>query len=187
MTSEEQRKRRAEINKRYRLKNKEKIAEIGKTYYTKNKETILEKAMIYRSENKERRSAVQKKYNDNNKGKIKKIDRDYRAKNSDKIKQKQKEYRSTEYAKENKRIDCRRRRALKKTTADGTITKESLDTLLHSQDNKCYHCGCELDNTKHLDHFIPISKGGVHSINNVVWSCPSCNLKKSATVPLTLF
>ena len=48
----------------------------------------------------------------------------------------------------------------------------------------CYYCNCELDEKKHLDHYIPLSKGGTHSIDNVVWSCASCNLKKGAKVPL---
>lgn len=41
----------------------------------------------------------------------------------------------------------------------------------------------ELRSSKvHLDHIYPISKGGIHSITNVVWSCASCNLRKSDSV-----
>ena len=177
----------SEINKRYYLKNKEKIAKAGKGYYEENSAMIAEKAKLYRENNAEKRRGVQKKYRNKNKEKIKIINSNYRIENEEEIKRKEKEYRNTEYGKECKRIDCRKRRALRRTTADNTITKESLDTLLQSQNNKCYHCGCELGGDKHLDHYHPISKGGTHSINNVVWSCPACNLSKSATVPLTLF
>lgn len=63
---------------------------------------------------------------------------------------------------------------------DNTITSKTLDYLRIVQDNKCYYCGEQLlfDSTTHLDHYIPISKGGMHSITNVVWSCSTCNLQK---------
>lgn len=34
----------------------------------------------------------------------------------------------------------------------------------------------------HMDHIIPISKGGVHSYYNVQTLCPPCNLSKGARV-----
>ncbi len=79
----------------------------------------------------------------------------------------------------------RRRRALLRKQDDGTITMEYLSKLLTIQNNKCYYCSIELDDSKHLDHYVPIAKGGLHSISNVVWSCPSCNFKKHATLPDT--
>jgi len=36
----------------------------------------------------------------------------------------------------------------------------------------------------HLDHVIPISKGGTHTWNNVQTGCAPCNLTKSASVPV---
>lgn len=67
-------------------------------------------------------------------------------------------------------------------TSDGTITSKTLTNLLTVQDFKCAYCNCVLDKTVpfsvHLDHVIPISKGGKHSLDNVVWSCAKCNLLK---------
>ena len=76
---------------------------------------------------------------------------------------------------------------MKRSTSDGTITRLSLIDLRKIQNNKCYYCDNELDfNTKnkvHLDHYIPLSKGGTHSIKNVVWSCSECNRQKNAKMP----
>lgn len=75
------------------------------------------------------------------------------------------------------------RRAQKLTTADNSIKTTALQQLKEQQNHKCYHCKTPLDYTTpkqvHLDHLIPISKGGKHTITNVVWSCAKCNLQKS--------
>lgn len=82
---------------------------------------------------------------------------------------------------------ARQRRACKISSSDGTVTIDALANLLTHQNNNCYYCGSTLDTDKHLDHYIPLSKGGTHSINNVVWSCPKCNLTKNATLPWNSF
>ena len=63
---------------------------------------------------------------------------------------------------------------------DNTITAAALENLKVVQDSKCYYCGVQLlfDSTTHLDHYTPVSKGGIHSITNVVWSCATCNCQK---------
>ena len=42
----------------------------------------------------------------------------------------------------------------------------------------CGICGRDVKGKWHLDHIIPISKGGLHSYNNVQVSHPRCNLQK---------
>lgn len=45
---------------------------------------------------------------------------------------------------------------------------------------RCAYCGCELDkNHYHVDHIIPIAKGGKTNKDNLVASCPDCNICKS--------
>lgn len=43
----------------------------------------------------------------------------------------------------------------------------------------CNYCGQYFENKMHIDHVVPISKGGQHSIDNLVTACRSCNLSKS--------
>ena len=100
--------------------------------------------------------------------------------------QKRKNYMSKPKSKLAKVLSENKRRAIKKSAEDGTVTPNSVKMLLIEQNNKCFHCNKELDNTKHLDHYIPLSKGGPHSINNVVWSCAICNIRKSNTMPTKL-
>ena len=49
----------------------------------------------------------------------------------------------------------------------------------------CYWCNVSLKNTKvHIDHYTPLSKGGEHTISNLVVSCSKCNLEKHSKDPL---
>lgn len=79
-----------------------------------------------------------------------------------------------------------KRRDLIKKADDSTITIDFLEELKIKQDHKCYHCQSvllyDVPYAVHLDHLIPISKGGGHSCSNVVWSCQQCNLRKSNTL-----
>lgn len=48
----------------------------------------------------------------------------------------------------------------------------------------CWMCGCDRDETFHVDHVKPLSKGGWHCLSNLRPACPSCNLSKGAKWPL---
>lgn len=130
--------------------------------------------------------------------------REYRRMNRDKIRERRKEYLAN-YRKENaskievymreyfskpeniirKKLKKARRRALENTMSDGTMTAANLRALLEFQSNRCKQCGCALfqkEGDTHLDHIIPLSAGGAHSIFNVQWLCSACNLVKGASV-----
>lgn len=59
----------------------------------------------------------------------------------------------------------------------------SLDVLncLKRNNFKCFYCGEQIkQKTWHLEHVIPISKGGVNAFNNIASSCNTCNLMKGS-------
>jgi len=48
----------------------------------------------------------------------------------------------------------------------------------------CYYCTRPFPTTLlHIDHVIPLAKGGSHSVGNLCRSCPSCNLSKNCRMP----
>ncbi len=42
----------------------------------------------------------------------------------------------------------------------------------------CWYCGFDLEDDIHIDHIIPKSKGGSHTIENRALSCKRCNMAK---------
>lgn len=75
-------------------------------------------------------------------------------------------------------ISCNKRRT---TIIDWDVTYEDLQKKLISQDFKCAYCGCDLKLIpKHMDHILPIKRGGAHSLQNLHWTCASCNLSKNS-------
>lgn len=48
------------------------------------------------------------------------------------------------------------------------------------QPKVCYICGCSCVSDYHIDHIIPISRGGSHYEGNWGIACRTCNLQKSS-------
>jgi 5-methylcytosine-specific restriction endonuclease McrA len=95
----------------------------------------------------------------------------YRIQNSDKEKT-----RKRNYALENPetiRMAAARRRAKLAGSRSYLIIKKDLRKL---KSNSCFYCGGQ---SAHIDHVIPISKGGQHSIGNLVAACAFCNISKN--------
>jgi 5-methylcytosine-specific restriction endonuclease McrA len=71
------------------------------------------------------------------------------------------------------RLKGHRRRALKLGGGVYSITIEEVKSMMK---RPCFYCGEE---SKHIDHIVPLSRGGRHSIGNLIQACASCNLSKS--------
>ena len=74
-----------------------------------------------------------------------------------------------------------RRRAQKLSAEDGSVDTAYLLCLRKIQDGRCAYCFDALPEVgSHLDHVVPLSRGGLHSARNVVYACQACNLSKGA-------
>jgi 5-methylcytosine-specific restriction endonuclease McrA len=66
------------------------------------------------------------------------------------------------------------------------ILSEYVDplVLLEMDDGVCGICGSDVDPFEfHMDHVVPVSRGGDHSYANMQVAHPSCNKGKGATLP----
>ncbi len=191
--TDEEKARRSAYMKEYRIKNREKLSLQEKEYRKLNKDKYSKFSKEWKKKNKDKISSAGKKYYEENSKDIKAYQKEYNIENKEKVAKRKKEYYKSEKGSMVKINSENKRRHIKKMKSDGTLslryvyplTKE-LQNLLDKQDNKCNNCRCkisrELKNI-HLDHHIPLSKGGSHSIDNVAWLCAECNMKKHDTLP----
>lgn len=86
-------------------------------------------------------------------------------------------YKMTEQERINHRAAVHRQTARKKSQlGPNPPTAKYLKELLSK---KCAYCDKP---SEQIDHIIPISKGGLHDISNVIGACKKCNQKKAAKI-----
>jgi len=147
-------------------------------YILKNKSIVAVKAREYREANKEVLATKAKEYYQANKEVLATKGREYREANKEVLATKKKEYYSTPVGRTKKEASEAKRRVLKVGT---TINNTELDNYLI----ECVYTFCRFKNittgTKHhVDHIIPISKGGAHHWKNMQVLTATENLKKGA-------
>ena len=180
-----------EKTRKYARANPEKISAKSKEYYQKNREKILASVRKYRIENIDRI----REYKDKNRVRINARARQYYWDHHEKIKVRMRQYHKDnaerkrqnykEWAQNNKgriRANVARRRALK-VNAKGTYTHDDIVLIYNCQKGRCWWCQGKLGDEYHIDHRIPLSKGGSNDPSNLVVSCPTCNLSKSNKMP----
>lgn len=74
----------------------------------------------------------------------------------------------------------------RKRVASGTHTAADVIAQLKRQKGRCYYaaCGhCKLGDNYHVEHVVPLIRKGRNAPDNLVISCPTCNLKKHNKLP----
>ena len=185
-------------SQKYRDENPEKSRQVAKNSRERHKEKRNAESAKWWSENK----GYGKKYYAKNSDKLKLVQRDYRKRLPEeklkRLKEKSNlralewrkanpEY-SKSYAKKYREVNKERLRAIRwnykarKKSAIGSHTGDDIIDIVKQQNNLCFWCKTELKNM-HMDHYIPLSKGGSNDKTNLVASCPSCNISKRDKMP----
>lgn len=161
----EHQKETAERAHKYYERNKDKIADYHRQYYLKNKTRINRRNRLWYSANKSRVLDRTRKYYHQNKSLYVQYHRAWAAKNQDKL-------RAAEH-----------RRRARELSAPGTHTKEDVELQYRMQNGRCWWCEKPVEKNYHVDHRIPLARGGDDSPGNLVISCPQCNQSKGAKLP----
>ena len=98
---------------------------------------------------------------------------------SDKGKARLARYAKSDKGKAARKARNHRRRAKMKNNG-GTLTAQQIQELQSTPDKECFWCETECNENYHLDHIVPISKGGRNSLCNIAISCQPCNNKKGS-------
>ena len=105
-----------------------------------------------------------------------KVNRKWRKANPERLKEVRLTWRKANP--EKVRAFRQQRRALK-ANAVGHSTAEQIQARFQYYENRCYYCG-DSKSGLHIEHRIPLSRGGSNWPANLVPACQSCNLSKNA-------
>lgn len=122
-----------------------------------------------------------KRYAIENAARIDEYQRQYRVKHAEKKRAYARAYRLTDKGRMSERGASERRRA-RELNASGTFATSDIEAIRKAQGNRCYICGKTLKKY-HIDHFIPLAKGGTNDPGNLRLACPKCNNHKRAKHP----
>jgi len=158
-------------SKKYYQENKEKVKATHKKWQKENPEKVKAYSKKYREENPEKEKARHKKWQKENPEKVKAYSKKWEKENPEK-------------ARASKRLKDSKRRAQKRNTQVEVITDELLKEYWIKKNidpQRCFYC--EDRPYEHLEHCIPLSRGGTHTKDNLVPACASCNLSKGTKTP----
>lgn len=169
-----------EQDKQYVEKNRDMLVEKWREYNRENRDVINEKYRQYyeanadkiRHRRKEQRKNLPKV---NKKKQSLKMKRYYEA-NKERLREYARCYRKTEHGRLIE-LKAKHRRKARERNLPATFTEKEWERCKQHFDNKCAYCG-RRPKVFHQEHFIPVSKGGGYTKQNIVPSCQECNLKK---------
>lgn len=142
-------------NDEWREKNADKHKAYNEAWKERNKEKEVERQRRWAQENAERHNAKGQRWRKENPERAKQIWEKWRTNNPEKV-----------------RAANNRRRAA------GELDPAIMPSLYENQKGLCAYCDCELGDKYHLDHIVPIVRGGTNERSNLCLACPFCNLSK---------
>lgn len=160
-------------------------------HYQRNKERIKSRVLQWQRSNPEAHRKNNQRYRENNRDHVNARkatarakpartakDREWVNRNRDKVRTYKKRY-----EKRNPHV----RRAVKanrRARCGGRLPGDVVQRLMDSQGGRCVACDAHLKDTgHHLDHIVPLVRGGTNTKDNVQLLCPPCNWSKGARTP----
>lgn len=150
----------------YREANAEYIAAWHKAYREQNKEAIAEMKREWRKRNAEWADNASKRWQEANKDLVREYKRTYRKNNPDRDK--------SYYLANPAKFHANRvkRRAREASAIRYLVTNKDIRRIMSKP---CIYCKAK---SEHLDHVLPLAKGGYHGLGNLAGACAECNLSK---------
>ena len=169
--------------KEYLAKNREKVREYGRAYYLAHAEQKKAYAKKYRLATLERIPAVKKAYRAANLEKVKAWQRRWRDANTEKVRVINRAWRVANPG-SNRASLAKRRTAERANTVNIREVREFYKAVASAETIRCFWCKRPVPKReRHVDHIIPVSKGGLHATSNLCCACRDCNYRKSNHLP----
>lgn len=147
--------------------------------YQNNKTTVLAANKAWAEANPDKVNEIKKRYRDKNARKcvLASIATQNRYPDRYKVIRRESRLRNPATARR-----ARAERRLRQYNAEGTYTNADVLTIYHEQDGRCFFCGVTIFQTipgdYHIDHLMPLNRGGSNWSDNLALSCSYCNCSR---------
>ena len=201
--SEEAKERRRQRNKEYGSENREKRKAYAKEWKARHPDYMKEYGRAHRDElrakakdryeaNPEKQREWNRKYREQNAQQLSECRKAYREKNKERLAAYDKKYREKNHEAHLARMKawrlahlphCAERERKRRAKKRGALVDMPQEPTPPNT-TRCYICGKRTPRKHlHLDHIVPLAKGGSHTQYNTAWACAACNMSKNAKHP----
>jgi len=168
----------------YYARESERVLATNQKWRDENRPAVLEgkRAWYERVKGTPKFTAKVSEYQARTKDEKREYDREYRARNPE-----LQTRRATEWRRNNpdkRKAIMRQYSAKRRTQEEAGITGGMLAAWTLEQPKVCFYCDVDCAGSFHVDHFMPLAKGGAHVLTNLRIACPPCNLRKNARDPM---
>lgn len=165
-----------ECERQSKARHREQVRARGKAYHVKHRERLLAKAKSYYVKNRERLAAKR----NGQQQLIQAKNANYYETNKDRLKAE-----CAAYRRQNPHVDvnakAKRRLRIEATVENEGAIAHFIKLIRSSTRVACYYCQRMIHGKDaHIDHIVPLSKGGGHTGGNICASCRVCNQRKHA-------
>ena len=151
---------------KWKLAHPDKVKEHSKKYAAGHRDVINKAARLWRKANPERCAEYSVGSRDRRRGKISEYARQYAKDHPE------------------RRSANETARRARKLGAPGRYSPDDVSSLKQKQGGKCGNLACRVVLREyHVDHVMPLSKGGSNWPENLQLLCPTCNVRKQAQSP----
>lgn len=177
-----------------------------KKYYQSNKEHVIQRTTEYQKTHPELRRQISRRHYNNHREQELARTSEYKVRNPDKVKaypstaaEYRREYGRRRHAERRDELNAQarayyaqnkgkalmrwRKRRAQKINAGGSHTQADIELQFKSQKGLCWWCGEPIEEKYHVDHRVPLDKGGSNDARNIVIAHPKCNLEKHNKLP----
>jgi 5-methylcytosine-specific restriction endonuclease McrA len=165
---------------RYRTAHHDDLLAKGSAYRTAHREELAAKSRAYYADHREERCASVQEWAAKNPDRVVAYHRSGYERNKTAIIERGRQW-LVDHP-DIRRSYTRNRRA-RLRNAPGTHTAADVAAIRAAQGNRCFWCGEPLGRSYHVDHYIPLSKGGSNWPENLDVACARCNERKNAQMP----
>lgn len=153
-------------------------------YRKRNRQAVLERSSRYQRDHAEQVNSYHREWYAAHRQQVLCQQRRYREANNERVKAHDR-WRYSQHPEVAAEKATRRRAAcLGASAGDPTAIRAIYRRAREVLKVDCYLCGKRIPlGQRHVDHIVPLSKGGEHSASNLAIACAGCNESKGAKMP----